>query len=113
MNLSLAKFAVLLAAALPPVALFGAATGALVERHDQGRAERHPTAIGSTPTPASEAASRDFVSMRDGVQTTFRSPWGYSARYFVQPGWNRLMCVGTGQLFSAYSWQHTESTEQR
>jgi len=51
-------------------------------------------------TAAAEATDLQAQARLDWVI----SPWGYRDLYAVHRGWNRLVCSGTGLLFSYYAY---------
>jgi hypothetical protein len=62
-------------------------------------------------TPITEAGDSTQVAVR-GQWAPVRSPWGYCARYFVHPGWNRLVCSGTGLCFDHFHYGCSVEAEQ-
>ncbi len=64
-------------------------------------------AAGSIPaapapvTPLVEAGEATDLAAY-GQWRVITSPWGYCARYFVYPGYNTLICSGTGLCFTFF-----------
>jgi hypothetical protein len=57
--------------------------------------------IPAAPTPVAPLAGAN-ESIEVAVPAQFASvvsPWGFIDTYYVYPGWNTLVCSGTGRLF--------------
>jgi hypothetical protein len=68
-------------------------------------------AVPSPVTPQSEAGESTNLSAF-GQWRVVTSPWGYCANYFVHPGYNTLICSGTGLCFTYFHYGCSVDTEQ-